>query len=146
MAMRCQCYDNGDNDERLNERWTCRIQCSTIDVDSTYSYKGWQKWMVDYLFLISAQRITVILFTINQSSCSLRRCILTNNIQEGMETWWYFVFENGWRLGMIQNCKLYNRVFVTIDKMAAMFAIFRGVKTVYLGIEVGQYIRECRRV
>jgi hypothetical protein len=33
---------------------------------------------------------------------------------------------------MIQNCKLYNRVFVTIDKMAAMFAIFRGVKTVYL--------------
>jgi hypothetical protein len=36
---------------------------------------------------------------------------------------------------MIQNCKLYNRVFVTIDKMAAMFAIFRGVKTVYLGME-----------
>jgi hypothetical protein len=42
---------------------------------------------------------------------------------------------------MIQ--KLYNRVFVTIDKMAAMFAIFRGVKTVS-GNRSGQYIRECR--
>jgi hypothetical protein len=65
-------YDNGDDEiEQYDVR--SQIQCSTIDVDSTYSYKGWQKWMVDYLFLISAQRITVTYYSqsISQAVLSL---------------------------------------------------------------------------
>jgi hypothetical protein len=96
--------------------------------------------MVDYLFLISAQRDHS--HTIHNQSVKL--------FSTDVYPHWYgrITFKKVWRhcgtlslktagdWGMIQNCKLYNRVFVTIDKMAAMFAIFRGVKTVYLGIEV----------
>jgi hypothetical protein len=115
-----------------------RIQRTVTRVDKS----GWST-----ICFISAQRDHSHILIHNQSvklSTDLSTLVRTNNIPEGMETLWHVIFENGWRLGYDPELCVQYRVFVTIDKMAAMFAIFRGVKTVYLG-RSGQ-IRECRRV